>query len=123
MAAKVRFAVGSSPLTRGKPGIAVRGELFARLIPAHAGKTAADLVVADESAAHPRSRGENIRTALGEFASDGSSPLTRGKQPCRCLSPYNIRLIPAHAGKTEAVGEGEGVHWAHPRSRGENSRG
>ena len=29
-------------------------------------------------------------------------------------------LIPAHAGKTEVGGGFDGVHWAHPRSRGEN---
>ena len=52
----------------------------------------------------------------------GSSPLTRGK-------PRGVReglghggLIPAHAGKTAGERVLGGVHWAHPRSRGENPR-
>ena len=50
----------------------------------------------------------------------GSSPLTRGK-PFRTHDVQEIeRLIPAHAGKTEAARDGAVGHWAHPRSRGEN---
>ena len=70
---------GSSPLTRGKLVTWVTNNYRQRLIPAHAGKTAADLVVADESAAHPRSRGENLPIMVSVPASEGSSPLTRGK--------------------------------------------
>ena len=47
-------------------------------------------------AAHPRSRGENFRTAGPAFTRSGSSPLTRGK-------PLSSPSLPAH-----------------PRSRGEN---
>ena len=50
----------------------------------------------------------------------GSSPLTRGKQPLSKVGASDQGLIPAHAGKTGRV---EGVQFAvgaHPRSRGEN---
>ena len=50
----------------------------------------------------------------------GSSPLTRGKHGCRRPRGGWRRLIPAHAGKTSAVGYETTVTWAHPRSRGEN---
>ena len=51
--------VGSSPLTRGKPQLEDPASPSVRLIPAHAGKTAAALPLICSMAAHPRSRGEN----------------------------------------------------------------
>ena len=72
---------GSSPLTRGKPARR-SARLFAhRLIPAHAGKTRENKRMIDDDAAHPRSRGENLRTTRPCFRQVGSSPLTRGKRP------------------------------------------
>ena len=117
-----RMSSGSSPLTRGKPDCWDERLHRGGLIPAHAGKTAADLVVADEATAHPRSRGENLSWCEVQFRHPGSSPLTRGK-----LSPAGhwrraARLIPAHAGKTLPRCERSTAATAHPRSRGENSR-
>ena len=94
---------GSSPLTRGKPVLAVLADRQERLIPAHAGKTAHAPVRAHTGRAHPRSRGENSATPTvkGEFK--GSSPLTRGKHRRRRPDSAACRLIPAHAGKTQEV--------------------
>ena len=50
----------------------------------------------------------------------GSSPLTRGKREFGELQVEQRGLIPAHAGKTHAVGSGPPTRAAHPRSRGEN---
>ena len=50
---------GSSPLTRGKLGYLRYLVARCRLIPAHAGKTIADLEASAAGLAHPRSRGEN----------------------------------------------------------------
>ena len=50
----------------------------------------------------------------------GSSPLTRGKQPCYTLLRGFFGLIPAHAGKTPAALTRSCRRRAHPRSRGEN---
>ena len=50
----------------------------------------------------------------------GSSPLTRGKRFPFTLDDGTRRLIPAHAGKTEAMPKLPGDRRAHPRSRGEN---
>ena len=35
----------------------------------------------------------------------GSSPLTRGKRPWKNMVTRSMRLIPAHAGKTDAAKE------------------
>ena len=90
--------------------------------------------------AHPRSRGENIQTCVQVAADLGSSPLTRGKhdevdglgdhggsspltrgKPRRLRRRHLVvRLIPAHAGKTNAVLRPDTKTRAHPRSRGEN---
>ena len=94
---------GSSPLTRGKLFVRRFSRGAARLIPAHAGKTAPPEREGPGAKAHPRSRGENpvfvYRTDLG----CGSSPLTRGKLLARLDSGIGERLIPAHAGKTRAA--------------------
>ena len=114
---------GSSPLTRGKLAINVGGASLFGLIPAHAGKTDKENVIATIPSAHPRSRGEN---ASGEGcipAWSGSSPLTRGKHLLWRLVSNRQRLIPAHAGKTAIrTNLWFGVE-AHPRSRGENLKG
>ena len=96
-------AAGSSPLTRGKRR---RGSARAGrdgLIPAHAGKTHRRSARNGIAGAHPRSRGENNCESLIVSWVGGSSPLTRGK-PGRGRRPiHRVRLIPAHAGKTEVA--------------------
>ena len=114
---------GSSPLTRGKRERRRDPIAGARLIPAHAGKTAPGPTPARGWAAHPRSRGENITWIAQLITSCGSSPLTRGKRVPGCPQLRADRLIPAHAGKTLLRALGAGACAAHPRSRGENSWG
>ena len=53
------FALGSSPLTRGKHEATDLGRERPGLIPAHAGKTDGWTWNVSRIAAHPRSRGEN----------------------------------------------------------------
>ena len=91
---------GSSPLTRGKPGWRLAVEGFGGLIPAHAGKTQSTPSPTSASSAHPRSRGENLRTVRFAASESGSSPLTRGKRAVAGLDDDGRGLIPAHAGKT-----------------------
>ena len=52
-------ALGSSPLTRGKPALGEVVEGGLGLIPAHAGKTGRQAAHQRHEPAHPRSRGEN----------------------------------------------------------------
>ena len=116
-----RATHGSSPLTRGKRTLRDRDRAEGGLIPAHAGKTGPPRQLNDPGQAHPRSRGENPVGGAFPDRSEGSSPLTRGKRRISRVAPGRVRLIPAHAGKTNS-GVGAGNHaWAHPRSRGENS--
>ena len=113
---------GSSPLTRGKhpsqqPLTGPRG-----LIPAHAGKTRRWARPRRWSRAHPRSRGENRFSVSAGSTLAGSSPLTRGKRRRGRRCRRARRLIPAHAGKTEAHRPHRCTKRAHPRSRGENCK-
>ena len=113
---------GSSPLTRGKPCARVGETVGGGLIPAHAGKTGWDAGADGDLGAHPRSRGENRDGVIDRLSIGGSSPLTRGKRIHRSRQRHLPGLIPAHAGKTEAVTAVSVFEWAHPRSRGENFR-
>ena len=99
-AVRTFVVTGSSPLTRGKPLSPDRSSVMIRLIPAHAGKTRPGPGQCDQTAAHPRSRGENCDVVRAVFARLGSSPLTRGKPSCTACPARLSRLIPAHAGKT-----------------------
>ena len=114
---------GSSPLTRGKLVRVGRATGDRGLIPAHAGKTRSSPWSPSPSTAHPRSRGENIAGLTSAEQAVGSSPLTRGKRDVGGVRASSRGLIPAHAGKTVAVGGGPSHPEAHPRSRGENGVG
>ena len=111
---------GSSPLTRGKLLCDLCRIVPPGLIPAHAGKTRTRARRSTTHRAHPRSRGENVKPSLCEYAHLGSSPLTRGKPNLASRSPSIFRLIPAHAGKTPDRNRPARHDRAHPRSRGEN---
>ena len=113
---------GSSPLTRGKLELGHPLCGSERLIPAHAGKTSVRPACRVPGAAHPRSRGENVRMVSPPQALMGSSPLTRGKHGVRLFRHCLFRLIPAHAGKTVVRVVIRILRWAHPRSRGENAQ-
>ena len=115
-----RAVRGSSPLTRGKPVDLHERERDLRLIPAHAGKTFPGPSGGFQVGAHPRSRGENSRVSSPSRDQAGSSPLTRGKRGPGRVRRDRQGLIPAHAGKTRAAGDGGRAPGAHPRSRGEN---
>ena len=112
---------GSSPLTRGKPHCEPGRNRTCRLIPAHAGKTTIRKLLSTENRAHPRSRGENVGMRARRPAARGSSPLTRGKLAGQYRHPCRLRLIPAHAGKTDPQSNRGARSAAHPRSRGENT--
>ena len=101
--AAVDAVCGSSPLTRGKRDQRRPRQRLLRLIPAHAGKTAESGCDQRSTAAHPRSRGENLPGVAGAFNRVGSSPLTRGKHGGGRGLSRAVGLIPAHAGKTWRV--------------------
>ena len=113
-------ALGSSPLTRGKRHQRCLRGSPQGLIPAHAGKTVSEPPSMATARAHPRSRGENFERYASKGSERGSSPLTRGKLSHQSQVALQIRLIPAHAGKTSRPSAPPSAWSAHPRSRGEN---
>ena len=98
---------GSSPLTRGKPRLVRLTVRRPGLIPAHARKTRTHRRTHSRLTAHPRSHWENDVSTASSHQSSGLSPLTEGKLLGCDRDCGQLRLTPAHTGKT-------------PRSRGEN---
>ena len=92
--------LGSSPLTRGAPGITRMSQDWGGLIPAHAGSTSGVGGRRRNFPAHPRSRGEHTFPSWHGTIRGGSSPLTRGALPGEVLEQLAYGLIPAHAGST-----------------------
>ena len=70
--------LGSSPLTRGAHFEGEGVGVAEGIIPAHAGSTAATVVVRLVHGDHPRSRGEHVFPITDPETTPGSSPLTRG---------------------------------------------
>ena len=114
---------GSSPLARGTPERKTQNGTQPRLIPARAGNTVWVRAPAWSSSAHPRSRGEHPGSHEDPRGACGSSPLARGTRVSAPYSPARVRLIPARAGNTACSLRGMILQPAHPRSRGEHSRG
>ena len=110
---------GSSPLSRGIPGLVLRGGQRIRIIPALAGNTISGAGGLGACWDHPRSRGEYPVSIHGGQLINGSSPLSRG---ILCLLADQGRgpgIIPALAGNTHHRRMGRRDTWDHPRSRGE----
>ena len=121
MGEKFELPQGSSPRMRGK-----RFQFFEccyerGLIPAHAGKTVPLVVVHGMPRAHPRACGENAFSENALTDGGGSSPRMRGKQGSGGPRSPELRLIPAHAGKTKGGKQNADRKRAHPRACGENS--
>ena len=89
---------GSSPLARGTYAHLSLGHNITRLIPARAGNIWIIFRWNTLQPAHPRSRGEHVRSPPPACRWTGSSPLARGT--CCELRARNLdrRLIPARAG-------------------------
>ena len=115
-----KYAMGSSPLMRGKPGRVHGVTERLGLIPTHAGKTWSATERSPSRTAHPRSRGENRESTTQKVPRAGSSPLTRRKRIGNHHLHARAGFIPAHAGKTRTQFPCRSCRTAHPRSRGEN---
>ena len=113
--------LGSSPLARGTPLRVKPISPTRRLIPARAGNTGTFWRYYPSYTAHPRSRGEHLRTVVSPGISSGSSPLARGTPADARWWCHGTRLIPARAGNTPSLVCCLGFPPAHPRSRGEHS--
>ena len=91
---------GSSPLSRGIPGLPGMDVGYVGIIPALAGNTHRSDHKESSWEDHPRSRGEYPPWWPTRRGTTGSSPLSRGiPVPCPPL-PDGPRIIPALAGNT-----------------------
>ena len=114
--------VWDHPRSRGENyRLTVDRGAYTWIIPAHAGKTPSRPSSALPTRDHPRSRGENPFWVCLSACYWGSSPLTRGKPVDLHEGQANLRIIPAHAGKTSARHRRITTLRDHPRSRGENA--
>ena len=115
-----RLADGSSPHTRGAPGLDVETRAASRIIPAYAGSTHKGELSLHRERDHPRIRGEHRRVFQKHNYRAGSSPHTRGApDPSVGLCPF-LRIIPAYAGSTRGDLPGQSPVRDHPRIRGEH---
>ena len=113
-------SIGSSPLARGTRGPRRSPPRPHRFIPARAGNTVSDAMIAGVASVHPRSRGEHRRAVSAVTSRIGSSPLARGTREGPEAIPVLHRFIPARAGNTDGVSVGAASSPVHPRSRGEH---
>ena len=91
---------GTSPRMRGKRGVVIGVFLKMRNIPAYAGKTFGWTVSAAQQPEHPRVCGENSYNCSGNRRRRGTSPRMRGKHELALKMRFELRNIPAYAGKT-----------------------
>ena len=106
---------------RGKLPVRRGINLPFRIIPAHAGQTRSSSPSSAAEADHPRACGANSTTGYARLRNDGSSPRMRGKPYIRPKIVPNVRIIPAHAGQTHHLRQGQGPRSDHPRACGANS--
>ena len=93
-----------------------------RITPAHAGKTLITPLPQAQWADHPRACGENCDIVISRPAILGSPPRMRGKHRVFGEGTADMRITPAHAGKTLAVLRAQTPLTDHPRACGENIR-
>ena len=95
---------GSSPRMRGAPPFSTRDGFVSGIIPADAGSTSQLQTYSGDREDHPRGCGEHSGGRKVKEAPEGSSPRMRGAPPLTSDLPGAVRIIPADAGSTRAVG-------------------
>jgi hypothetical protein len=112
---------GSPPLARGAGRPASARRRPRRVTPARAGSRGAEPPDAEIRAGHPRSRGEQLVSAMILDETCGSPPLARGAASARHVSSTGARVTPARAGSRSPSTSTWGAPPGHPRSRGEQA--
>ena len=105
---------------RGKHLRRFRRKYALRITPAHAGKTRARARHFHADSDHPRACGENRSTGTFTASFGGSPPRMRGKRKVSRRGRAEVRITPAHAGKTMKMPTPRGRPTDHPRACGEN---
>ena len=112
-------AKGSPPLTRGKDRSCPLQLTCRGITPAYAGKSAFGSGLLSKSEDHPRLRGEKFFPESQKSKTEGSPPLTRGKDPAPHKLKTRMRITPAYAGKSRRWCFRPRYYRDHPRLRGE----
>ena len=94
--------------------------LFAGIIPAYAGNTAADRLRNRFNRDHPRVCGEHLALSTLASATQGSSPRMRGTPVAGAGAVVFAGIIPAYAGNTTKMIIMICTIWDHPRVCGEH---
>ena len=110
---------GSPPHTRGKEHGSQRRGHFRGITPAHAGKRREHSEIFFRARDHPRTRGEKESQGPHWCRPRGSPPHTRGKVSDLENLNFDLRITPAHAGKSIRPGEPKLRPEDHPRTHGE----
>ena len=110
---------GSSPHTRGTPGVGRRVRRDGRFIPAYAGNARPRPCASCAATVHPRIRGERLVGPIAEPPCLGSSPHTRGTPGAPGAGKTAARFIPAYAGNAARAASRRPPRPVHPRIRGE----
>ena len=104
---------------RGKVTALVANVLLVRITPAHAGKRLLSNTKTARRGDHPRPCGEKCRHSPSRRLTPGSPPPMRGKGEWDEDENDEIRITPAHAGKSDQKQRGVGHDTDHPRPCGE----
>ena len=113
------LSIGSPPLTRGKVSTYSGRKDSSRITPAYAGKSERRTISPFMMRDHPRLRGEKQSLRTFKSESEGSPPLTRGKEAQPTGNMSNLRITPAYAGKRGDLMITQAHPEDHPRLRGE----
>ncbi len=105
---------------RGKPIFPKPYPQQYRITPAHAGKTFSPPSAFRNKQDHPRACGENGSNTKRQNIVNGSPPRMRGKLVKNGSIECEVRITPAHAGKTTHTGRMTVKFKDHPRACGEN---
>ena len=112
--------MGSPPRMRGKHSRRHNSSRVPGITPAHAGKTTCSRVAVRHRGDHPRACGENGDIIPRTASTKGSPPRMRGKHHIYNVVRLQIRITPAHAGKTGQSAILQKPKRDHPRACGEN---
>ena len=104
---------------RGKASINCMQINSRGITPAHAGKSFNNFFAVFVIGDHPRTCGEKIVCLSKPSRKSGSPPHMRGKGCCNLIRFHNLRITPAHAGKSVKFIRRKCIKKDHPRTCGE----
>ena len=111
--------IGSPPRMRGKAKAAASRLRPLRITPAHAGKRVHRALMPGNIKDHPRACGEKLVILQANVDYWGSPPRMRGEDSCARFPRVEVRITPAHAGRSLRLPDYKVRIRDHPRACGE----